>query len=679
VRRALHLPLAILAGVVVRVPFWIEALRTPVDGDTAIIGLMARHLGEGTTMWGQPYGSPLDAWVAAPFVAAMGATAEPLRLCYALLGLLLIPVAYALARALHPSAALPAAVLMACPPPYFLLLSALPPPLYPTTLILCGLLLLLAIRAGDRLARPERPPVPGLVAWGALAGLALWTHLMSASVVAASGVFLFLRARGRRGVLVNALVPLLLASSPWWTGLPEGREATRIVKVAGREQGMLEHLGEVVPQLHQTLGGLLGTHVPVVADSVESVVMAPRGAAAAIVLAYGLLIVLAVRASRGRGPAGLLVATAVLTLAAFPFPVRSAPHTIRFLTPLYLPVLVLVVWLPVASDRLRRAWVVVLLLATLHLAGGVRLLAAWRSADRAEQPFLLPDLSPVRRALEARRLRHVYASYGPAYRLTYESGESIVGSQPWNERFLHYPLPYLDEVRFAKDVAWVLTPGLPGELPAPEVFESMLRGMGGTWRRSDAGLAVVYHDFVPPFSPKVEPLASAGLAGDGDLRTSLHPDVAAPTTFALGAPRKLDGLTLVAALEGPRLLRSMDVEVSADGITFEVVARRRRRLEREDLRWVNGHPQVVLDHDLIAIPLGGRPVVSVRIRPEASADPWTLGEVLVHPAEDPARRAPWPEWLKEGLTWGERRRALAANEKKDRADWYYRMLLVARR
>jgi hypothetical protein len=69
----------------------------------------------------------------------------------------------------------------------------------------------------------------------------------------------------------------------------------------------------------------------------------------------------------------------------------------------------------------------------------------------------------------------------------------------------------------------------------------------------------------------------------------------------------------------------------------------------------------------------------VRIRPEASADPWTLGEVLVHPAEDPARRAPWPEWLKEGLTWGERRRALAANEKKDRADWYYRMLLVARR
>ena len=57
------IPLALLLAVIVRVPFWIEALHTPVDGDTAIVGLMARHPGEGTTLWGQPYGSPLDAWV----------------------------------------------------------------------------------------------------------------------------------------------------------------------------------------------------------------------------------------------------------------------------------------------------------------------------------------------------------------------------------------------------------------------------------------------------------------------------------------------------------------------------------------------------------------------------------------------------------------------------------------
>ena len=84
------IPLALLLAVLVRVPFWIEALHTPVDGDTAIVGLMARHPGEGTTLWGQPYGSPLDAWVATPFVAILGSSVEALRLPSFLLSLLLV-------------------------------------------------------------------------------------------------------------------------------------------------------------------------------------------------------------------------------------------------------------------------------------------------------------------------------------------------------------------------------------------------------------------------------------------------------------------------------------------------------------------------------------------------------------------------------------------------------------
>src|SRR5207245_7191642 len=137
------------------------------------------------------------------------------RLCSFLLGLGLIPVAYALARRLDPRAALPAAVLMACPPPYFLLLSALPPPMYPSSLILCGVVLLLALRIGDR--GPAGPaPAGELALAGALAGLAAWTHPMSLTVVAASAAYLFLRGRGRRAALLCALVPFLLVSAPWW-------------------------------------------------------------------------------------------------------------------------------------------------------------------------------------------------------------------------------------------------------------------------------------------------------------------------------------------------------------------------------------------------------------------------------------------------------------------------------
>jgi hypothetical protein len=282
----------------------------------------------------------------------------------------------------------------------------------------------------------------------------------------------------------------------------------------------------------------------------------------------------------------------------------------------------------------------------------------------------------VREALERNGIRRAYASYGPAWRLTYESGERIVASQPWNERFLHYPLPYLDEVRFAVRTAWVLTPRIPSDLPTPAGLESALGRAGGTWRRTDLPGALVYHGFVPPYAAEGTPLPGAGAAGDGDLRTALSPSATEPTVLRLPAPMPMDAVTLMAGFDGPRLLRSMDVEVSADGNTFEVVAERRRRAEREDLRWVNGHPQYVLDHDVLSIPLGGRTVAAVRITPVASGDPWRLAEVMLHPAA--GARFPWDDALDPSLGWRERRRTLIANPRTDREDWYYRRLLAER-
>jgi 4-amino-4-deoxy-L-arabinose transferase-like glycosyltransferase len=682
----IDLPWLLLLAVLIRLPFWAEALRTPLDGDTAIIGLMARHPGRGTTMWGQPYGSPLEPWLAAPFVGAFGATAEALRLFYFVVGLALVPVAYLLAGRLHGLAARPAAVLMALPPPYLLLMSSLPPPLYPTTLVLCGALLALAVALGERLAEGASPRT-GLVFWGLLSGLALWTHLMSASVVAACGAFLWTRARGRRGVLAVALVPLLAASAPWWLRLVGDRWATHAVSLSDRDETLAAHLGQVLPSLHVPIGGLLGTHVPVVADAAEGMVHAPGWAAGGLVLVYGVLLVLAVRERRRSAGAGLLLGAAVLTLLAFPFPLRSGPHTIRFLTPAYLCAAALVAWVPLAragagADEgrraVRRSWIVVLALACLHLVGGMRLLAAWRGLDRAAPPFSLPDLEPLREFLAESGIRRAYASYGPAYRLTYESGERLVVSQPWNERFRHYPLPYLDEVRFAKDVAWLLTPAIPTDLPAPKAFEDALGQAGGSWRRTTVGPATVYHDFVPPFAASVEPFPGAEQAGDGRLETRRSQSGDAPVTFTLPAPRSLDGVTMVTAPDGPPLLRSMNVEVSADGTGFEIVARRRRRDERKDLRWVNGHPQYVIDHDLIAVPLHGRTVAALRIHPYASDEAWQVAEILLHPAQDPARRAPWDEWLDPNLDWAGRREALATQPRPDREDWYWRALLAAR-
>jgi hypothetical protein len=674
VRPRRDIPLALAAAVLVRIPFWLEALRTPLDGDSSIIGLMARHLGRGTSMWGQPYGSPLDAWIAAPFVALLGTTVEAVRVPYFLCGLALIPLAYFLAGALHPRAAFPAAVVMACPPPYFLLLSALPPPFYPTTLVLCGGLLLWAIR----LAWSEgRPRWLALCGWGALAGLALWTHLMSASAVAAGLACLVWRRAPRIRVALAVVVPLLATSAPWWLrALSPAEQAMRAVSLSGREEGFVDHLAEVLPQMHRPVLGLLGAHVPMIPDEGSHLVAAPVWVAALLAVVYLGALVLSAKGARVSSPETMLLGAAALALIAFPLPIRSGPNTIRFLTPAYLPLLAVIV-ARLARAGPRRAWLVVLVLANLHLVGGARLLAAWRVADRAEAPFLLPDLAPAQELLIARGVRRAYASYGPAYRLTYESGERIVASQPWNERFRHYPLPFLDEVRFWRGVAWVLTPTVPTDLPHPKLFERALRDIGGGFVRDEAGAAVVFHGFVPPFAPEGTSPPGAGAAGDGDPFTALAPAREEPTTIRLEQPTALDALSLLGGVSDVRLLRSMDLQVSGDGVAFETVASRRRRQEREDLRWVGGHPQYVIDHDLISVPLRGRVVAALRIVPVLSTDPWTLSEVVLHPT-GAGRKGPWDEWLAPELSWPKRREALAASPRPNREDWLYRSLLAAR-
>jgi hypothetical protein len=448
----------------------------------------------------------------------------------------------------------------------------------------------------------------------------------------------------------------------------------RIVQVADRDETTLQHLAATLPRLHEPLGAVLGTHVPVVADT-EDFVLHHRGwAAATSVLLYGLLLILAGRAATWRSPALLLFLAAALALAAFPFPVRSAPHTIRLLTPLYLPVAALVAWGASPRAASRRAWVVVLGLASLHLALGTRLLETWRRTDRAEPPFALVDLAPARSLLESHGVRRAYASYGPAFRLTWESGERIVASPPWNDRFRHWPLPLLDEVRFAKNVAWVLTPSVPSGLPTPDELEQTLARIGGRWRREAAGAAIVFHAFVPPFAPQAEPWPDAGAAGDRDLRSFVAPAPGVPLELRLEAPRPLTAVVLLAALDGPRLPRSADLLVSADGQAFETVATRRRREERQDLRWVGGHPQAVIDHDVIAVPLGGRPVLALRLV-ALEPEPWRVGEVLLHGA--PGRQA-WDEWLPPAASWEERRRLLVERPLADREDWYSRVLLAAR-
>jgi hypothetical protein len=301
-----------------------------------------------------------------------------------------------------------------------------------------------------------------------------------------------------------------------------------------------------------------------------------------------------------------------------------------------------------------------------------QLLAEWRKPETV----LAPDCRPALTLLEERGLTRAWASYNTAYCLTYTSGERVIASQPWNERFPGTPLPYLDELRFSTRSAWVLMPGADFDLPSPGRLEAWILKDGGSFRRSEVkGGAVVFDEFVAPFSPNVHPLATAAAAGDGDLATRVVEPPAGAVRFDVQPLQALAAVTLMASPAlPPGLPAGLVVEVSRDGSAFERVAH--LRPSHRELVWANGLPQPRAGAGLITVPLSGEPVAALRLTPAPAQGPWALAELLLHP---PAGSADVPPPAPPGGSWTERCQALTRTPRPQRVDWLFQSALCRNR
>jgi hypothetical protein len=636
--------LLLVLGAAARLPFLAESLAVPVDGDTGVIGLMALNRVASGTMWGQPYGSPVESWLVLPFVELLGPTRLALRLAYFFMSLALVPLAYGLARALHPAAGLPAALLLACPPAVLLALSAVPQPLYPAALLLVASCLLAALTADGRLANPAGRYWIPLALWSAFGALAVWTHFVCLLAVLPSAALLVLRARRLPRRLPAVLLALAVALVPALALLGAGSQTEGVLAAS------LDHARAVIPGMHVALSELVGGRVSAVTD-VDPVIVSPVWARLALAFSYLAGGLAALRGPR-RSAALMLWAVVGLITLAFPFPLRSDATAVRFLTPAYLPLATLAV-----AGAARRspgtAWALAVLLAGLHLLPAPALASSWRRGAHAN-PFS-HDCTAARTALEVLGVRRGYASYNTAYCITYESGERVIVSQPWNERFWLSPLPYLDEVRFARDAAWILDPATDFEMPSPERFESHLRAAGGTWRRWDREGFVIYHSFVAPFSDRVD--------------EAVDRQCARTLTVALPRPEAVEGITILAPPRGS-LPGRLTVEARAEGRDFETLWRRGRPLALTKLVWLNGHPRYSIDPAAVAVRVpGGGAFTRVRITTPDDDACAAIGPVLLH---RPSPGSEEPDGIALDTSWPERRRLLAARPQPDRASWHYR-------
>ncbi len=120
---------------------------------------------------------------------------------------------------------------------------------------------------------------------------------------------------------------------------------------------------------------------------------------------------------------------------------------------------------------------------------------AWRQPDFAVRASV-PELQTTLDVLRSLQIDHVFASYGAAYRLNYESSGNVVASQRKNERFLGWPIPYLSAVTSAPRVAYVLTDAI--SYLKPSLFETQLMKAAVSARVQTSGAFRIYYDFDEP-------------------------------------------------------------------------------------------------------------------------------------------------------------------------------------
>jgi hypothetical protein len=494
-----------------------------IDGDEAVVGLMARHiafLGERPVFyWGQPYLGSLEAFSAAPLFWVFNSSAPLLKL---------VPTAYSLGflwlsalvarRLFGTGPGLATAAYLGVPPSMWAVWSTKARGGYAELLFLGEALVLVT------LALPRSRQRRVAMLWGLVAGLAFWTHLLAVVYLVPALAYLALSRRrwalsqvavGAIGALVGMLPLLVDNVARGFPTLSALLQPADLPIDPAAQFGRFFRVGVPV---------LLGLGQPTTSESMFDAdwLLRPAGhyvvAAAAVALLTSVVLLylpnvrrLVVCGADAFAEPALLVFVAaavppVVALSRFGFFV-SEP---RYALPLYstLPLLLGALWrLPWASLR----WPIAGLIVAFNLWSLV-------STDpRLWRPEDTPDSTAQTRAELVQYLvpqdRHqMYTDYWIGYPIMFETRETVL-AYVISGGFNRY-LPPADNVQRTPNPAWVFEPGTPSETE----FLSQLAAVGGTAHVEDVAVYRVYTDVQPlgamrPFNPSSNATQSAARHG----------------------------------------------------------------------------------------------------------------------------------------------------------------------
>ena len=196
-------------------------LYPTLDADQAVVGLMGMDILHGhlpLMFWGQDYGGSLESIVAAGFFALFGVSRQSLYLSPTLMSFFYLWAVYLLGRDLWGRRAGLCALFLAALGPYYLIWhSVLPRAIYIDTLALGCWMMWLTLRV-LRTGPQAKGYAWRAIAFGLLAGFAIWCHMLAVYFILPCGLLWWRRdprliIRPAFGLMVAAF---FLGSLPLW-------------------------------------------------------------------------------------------------------------------------------------------------------------------------------------------------------------------------------------------------------------------------------------------------------------------------------------------------------------------------------------------------------------------------------------------------------------------------------
>ncbi|NCC49755.1 MAG: hypothetical protein EOM20_00935 [Spartobacteria bacterium] len=644
----------------------VSAAHIPVTSDEAITVLQAKRILRGhlpLLMMSQPYMFPLEAYWMAPLVSWTPRTPAGMRVLMLLegglscAGLLLILLRVGKWKDIWPG------VLLALFPSAYYLMThygySMPHHISAHILWWLAVLLTYAIpRKGNAHARQML-----VLAAAFTCGLALTNSLLSLAFVLPLIPALGLRLWGPRWRtgLVLAVAGFLLGLLPHllarWV-FPGAHQAVAGTRSLSDALGLLWQ-----PTLAFTLPRALGMAPCLFPDSRETLSLG-AGMTGWFTVLYLLLLLLAtlraVWALAGQArhkrpldiPVGaVFVAASWLGIFFFIMSTRADAYSYRYLAPTALAFPVVLCYAYQLLPRGGRFVVAALavLLAGYHVLSTRQVLAHWQDGDFAREVVSTPDLQPAIDYLRAQGITHAVASHWAAYRIGFITDEEIICSQPLNERFPGWPLPYKDEVDRSTHVAYVLTDHI--RFLKPDIFERHMRTMQVGARRVRAGDFLVYHDFIEllPHGPErpVPPETITMRADDGQASLPALLDNDRTTKWFSEEPQYV-GMYLEATLDRARWLNRLTMFYGS--FAHDIVPEARVEVRTEEGwksvqdRWPGVLDKFVFEQDhpvygvdaqtLRFVPVKGD-AVRITIQKPADRFCWTVTGLVLYETDEP--------------------------------------------